>query len=293
MVRMNMVLWLLLSIFFLFPSCKNDSVDKAPPPALSMPYSPGQPVAISAHRGGKLLDSMPENSLETMDYLYRNGITMFEVDVNQAGDETLVLLHDKSLERTTTGADRLKNYSYRELRQFNLVDHQGVITPFKIPRLKDVLHWTGKRNEVVLQLDLKRAPLDDLAMALDSAQVLDQVIIIAYSLSQALDIHQKIPSVMLSVNMRNEKEFKTIMNSKLPKDRLIAFTGTRLSNPGLYQKIHEAGIKCILGTLGNLDRAGEKRNFEPFREYIDMGIDVLATDMPLKAYAAVGQLKTK
>ncbi len=284
--------WLLV-VVFLVPSCKNNPVKKAPPAAVTMPHSPGDKVMISAHRGGKLLDSMPENSLETMDYLYRNGITMFEVDVNQAGDGTLVLLHDKSLERTTTGFDRLRKYSYKELRQFNLVDHKGVVTPFKIPRLKDVLHWTGNREEVILQLDLKGAPLDALAIALDSAQILDQVVLIAYSLDQAKNIHEKIPSAMLSVNMRNEKEFNAIIASDLPKDRLIAFTGTRLSAPELYEKIHREGIKCILGTLGNLDRAAEQRNFEPFRDYIDLGVDVLATDIPLKAYTAVGHMKTK
>lgn len=293
---MNKVLLLtqlmILSLISLH-SCKNAQVEQLPPAALSMPYSSGDPVLISAHRGGKLIDSMPENSLATMDYLYRQGIFMFEVDVNQAGDGTMVLLHDRSLERTTTGTDLVKKYTYKELRQFKLLDHSGFETPFKIPRLDDVLHWTSKRDDVILQLDLKGVNLDDLAALLEKSDVQDQVIVIAYSLEQAQSIHKRLPRMMLSVPMRNFKEFDMIMESDLPKDRLIAFTGTRLSTSQLYEKIHHVGMKCILGTLGNLDRAAEKRNFEPFHRYIDMGIDVLATDIPLKAYAAVGHKKTK
>jgi glycerophosphoryl diester phosphodiesterase len=286
--------FLLILIGLNLVSCYTEKppVNHISEPALVLPYKAGDPVIISAHRGGKLLDGFPENCLETMDYLNRQGIEFFEVDINKTKDDILVLLHDNSLERTTTGVDRLKKYSYAQLMNFYLKDAQGNATLYRIPKLEQVFHWLNNR-ECILQLDLKGdVSISELVTAIEKSAVENRVILIATSLEQAQKMHKRNDALMISVNIRNEQEYNQLMNSSLPLDRLIAFTGTKLSDPELYKKINQQGLKCILGTLGNLDRNAIKTDFEPFRSYIDMGVDVLATDMPLKALKHVGHLKT-
>lgn len=56
---------------------------------------------VVAHRGGGRL--APENTLEAIDLGYRLGHTMVEFDVKLSADGRLFLLHDDSLDRTTSG----------------------------------------------------------------------------------------------------------------------------------------------------------------------------------------------
>ena len=74
-------------------------------------------------------------------------------DVAQTKDSVLVLIHDNSLDRTTTGTGKLTNYTYKQLQQFNLVDDFGTETNFKIPRLKDVLLF-AKQNNIVFMCSI-------------------------------------------------------------------------------------------------------------------------------------------
>lgn len=60
-------------------------------------------VDITAHRGSS--KDAPENTLASIDMAVTNGATYAEIDVQETGDGGLVLLHDKTLKRTT-GLDK-------------------------------------------------------------------------------------------------------------------------------------------------------------------------------------------
>ena len=68
---------------------------------------------------------------------------------------------------------------------------------------------------------------------------------------------------------------------------MIAFTGTRLSAVELYERIHELGMLTILGTLGNLDDMAEARGDSLYQIWHEMGADILSTDRPFAAAAAL------
>lgn len=52
-----------------------------------------------AHRGGA--GERPENTLEAMDHAASSGVDILEFDIRRTEDDQLVLLHDKTLDRTT------------------------------------------------------------------------------------------------------------------------------------------------------------------------------------------------
>ena len=60
----------------------------------------------------------------------------FEIDPRLTKDSVIVLMHDETIDRTTTGKGKVSDYTYAELQQFNLVDRDGKVTDFKIPTLK-------------------------------------------------------------------------------------------------------------------------------------------------------------
>ena len=66
-----------------------------------------------AHRGGGML--APENTLAAVKLGQSLGYHAHEFDVKLSKDNVALLLHDETLERTTTGKGRAADYSWKEL----------------------------------------------------------------------------------------------------------------------------------------------------------------------------------
>ncbi len=250
-------------------------------------YKPNATPIISVHRGGKGLKNYPENCLETLAYVNDSIKAIYEIDVAKTKDNVLVLLHDNTLNRTTTGEGKIIEHTYKELEAFNLVDDYGTTTEFKIPLFKEVLVW-AKQNNVVLTVDIKRGvEVSAIADLIREVGAEDVSLIITYDLKQAEAAYAVAPELLLSVSARNAKELDWLLHSKIPTQNMLAFTGTRLSDTTLYNAIHAKGIKTILGTLGNLDKQAEAKGNTLYKTWVEKGIDVLATDRPFAAANAV------
>lgn len=250
-------------------------------------YTNSDTTIISVHRGGKGLKNYPENCLETIKYIKDSINAIFEIDIAQTKDSVLVLMHDNSLDRTTTGTGKLTNYTYKELQDYNLVDDFGNITNYKIPTLKSVLEFAITHN-IVLTLDKKRSvDYSAIVKLIDQLQAQDQVVLITYDLKQATQAYQLAPNLLLSVSARNSNELDWLLNSKIPTQNMLAFTGTRLSSDSLYQALHKIGVKTILGTLGNLDKQAQAKSDTLYKYWKSKGIDVIATDRPFEVAKAL------
>lgn len=242
---------------------------------------------ISVHRGGKGIKHYPENCLETLEYVSDSISAIFEIDVAQTKDGKLILMHDNSIDRTTNGSGSVKNLTYNELRKYDLIDDFGNQTNFKVPLFSEVLKWS-KANGIILTVDIKRSVnQEDVIEAIKAANAKDISIIITYDVEQALSAYKLAPDVLLSVSARNHEEFDRLLKTKIPTENMLAFTGTRLSNKSLYQRLHNEDIVCILGTLGNLDNQAEARGDELYLRWKNLGVDILATDRPFEAYEAI------
>ncbi|WP_299112651.1 glycerophosphodiester phosphodiesterase family protein [uncultured Winogradskyella sp.] len=242
---------------------------------------------ISVHRGGKGLKNYPENCLETLQYVNDSISAIYEVDIAQTKDGKLILMHDNSIDRTTNGSGSVKYMTYNQLKKYNLVDDFGTVTKFKIPLFSKVLEWC-KINNVILTVDIKRSvKQEDVINAIKDAKAEHVCIIITYDIVQAQSAYNLAPELLLSVSARNHKEFDRLLETNIPVENMLAFTGTRLSNKSLYKRLHKENIVCILGTLGNLDRQAEARGDGLYEQWKNKGVDIIATDRPFKAYKAI------
>ncbi len=246
---------------------------------------------ISVHRGGVGLANYPENCLETLEYVNDSIFAVFEIDVAKTQDGILVLMHDNTLERTTTGTDKLEIYTFEELQALNLVDDFGNETKFKIPKFTEVLAW-AKKKQAILTVDIKRSvDVAEVIEAIREQQAEDISVIITYDVKQAVRAYQLAPDLLLSVSARNQEELDWLLETAIPIENMLAFTGTRLSDVNLYDKLHELGIQTMLGTLGNLDKQAEARGDDLYMTWHKLGIDVFATDRPFQAAAALNIVK--
>ncbi|MEQ8411510.1 MAG: glycerophosphodiester phosphodiesterase family protein [Erythrobacter sp.] len=247
---------------------------------------------VSAHRGGPS-PGLPENAIATMDAVLTAIPAVMEVDVAQSADGVLFLLHDDTLDRTTTGEGRAADRDWAELAALRLTDNAGWVTPYRIPTLAEALDWAKGRT--VLQLDFKRSASYEAVIDMVRDKGMEgSVILIAYSVASAKKLHDLAPQAMISLSVESPDALAEAVAAGIPAERIIAFTGTRLARPDLYAALDEADVEVIFGTLGRsptsidnvIDRFGTD---ERYAELSRGGVDMLATDRPRAAAAALAE----
>lgn len=97
----------------------------------------GGPPQVAAHRGGALL--WPENSLRAFRGALALGADWLEADVHLTADGEVVVLHDATLDRTTTGRGPVGAVRRADLGGVELRDGRGAATGEPVPRLADLL----------------------------------------------------------------------------------------------------------------------------------------------------------
>ena len=254
-------------------------------------YTPNQTTRISAHRGGGDLKSYPENCIESFAYLVsqigtKANPVIIECDIDLTKDSVLVMMHDATLDRTTTGTGKLIDQTYEQVQQHKLEDNMGNPTPYRIPTLEQVLRW-GK-GRVMFTLDVKRnVRFEKVVEMIRRTGTGDIAAVITYNAQDAARLHQLDPALMISVTIRNRTEYDRLHDLNIPDNRMIAFVGTREPEKALYDFLHEKGIATILGTLGNLDKQAIAKGDGVYREFAKNGADIMSTDRPLEIARAI------
>jgi glycerophosphoryl diester phosphodiesterase len=101
---------------------------------------------FAAHRGGALL--WPENSLLAFRNALALGADFLELDVHLTRDGEVVVIHDPTLDRTTTGTGPVRARTLAELQAVRLKDREGAVLEESVPTLDQVVRLAvlGKRQ---------------------------------------------------------------------------------------------------------------------------------------------------
>jgi glycerophosphoryl diester phosphodiesterase len=97
----------------------------------------GHSPIIVAHRG--LHDRHPENSLAAFAAAWRRGILWCECDVHLSADGVAVVIHDKMLDRCTSGRGAVAARTWEQLSKLRLLGSDGKSTNQRIPTLAAAL----------------------------------------------------------------------------------------------------------------------------------------------------------
>src|SRR5258706_505876 len=92
---------------------------------------------FAAHRSGELL--WPENSLLAFRNALALGADFLELDVHLTRDGEVVVIHDPTLDRTTTGTGPVRARTLAELQAVRLKDREGAVLEEGIPTLDQVV----------------------------------------------------------------------------------------------------------------------------------------------------------
>jgi len=244
---------------------------------------------VSAHRGGPY-PGYPENAIATFAHIAEKTPAVIECDIAMTSDSVLVMMHDNTLDRTTTGTGEVSVHTWTDLQKLKLKDLNGEVTEHGIPTLKETLEW-GK-GKVLFTLDVKRGV--PFAMVVDMVQQTDMQLyaaIITYNANAAQEVYQLDSSLLISVGLGNKEAYEAHKALGIPDESMIGFVGVSEPEAAHYQFLHEKGITCILGVLGNLDKKAVATGDALYADVVKRGADILATDRPVEAAEAIkGQM---
>ncbi|GAB4395335.1 MAG: glycerophosphodiester phosphodiesterase family protein [Microscillaceae bacterium] len=249
-------------------------------------WKPHQMPLVSAHRGGPSA-GFPENCLPTFTRTLSQAPALIECDVMLTRDSVAVMMHDRTLDRTTTGAGAVKDFTYAEIQAFRLKDKAGQATDIAIPTLSEVLQWA--KGKTILTLDVKNnVPPEQVVQLIRTHQAEAFVVIITYNLGDALRYHRLAPDLMQSVSVRQAADLDSLQKTGFLFRKMVAFTGVGRLDTALVRALHQKKVKAIVGTMGKLDQEAGAKGEEIYAQLTAEGqADILATDRPLPAWSSL------
>lgn len=223
-------------------------------------------MQILGHRGAAGYE--PENTLRSFRRALALNVDGIELDVHCCRSGELVVIHDRTVDRTTNGTGEVAAQSYDQLRSLDA--GQGEV----IPTLNDVCQLVNKK--VLIQIELKGG-----GTAIPTAQLiktyvaehhwpLDTFFISSFDHQQLMDIRTQLPTIGIGL----------LFHGKLPSDFLayvkpyaaqsIHISRTVVSQP-LVKKIHEAGYRVLVYTVNSHDEGVRLRTW---------GVEGVTADYP-------------
>lgn len=244
-----------LSILFLFLTCnvalaqQHTNIDSILA-VLNNPQT--DQVLVVAHRAD--WRNFPENSIEGIKSAITMGVDMVEIDIAKTSDGHLVLMHDRTLDRTTNGTGPVSDYTLDSLKKLNLVNGIGVETRYKIPTLEEAM--LAAKGKVLVNLDKCYDYFAEAYEILKRTNTLQQTVIKAgkpYEVVKA-EFGQYLDKVIFMpiVNLKS-KDAPKIINSYLKNYKPIAFelvfNNDALVDDELLKKITDQGSKIWINSL--------------------------------------------
>ena len=92
---------------------------------------------MASHRGD--WRNYPENSIAAIESVIGMGVDIMELDLKLTKDSVLVLCHDHTIDRTTSGKGRVCDITYDSIRRCVLKTGHGVKTTHRMPTLREAL----------------------------------------------------------------------------------------------------------------------------------------------------------
>lgn len=130
-------------------------------------------IMVAAHRGD--WRNAPENSIPALQNTIKMGVDIMELDLNKTKDGHLIVLHDITLDRSTTGKGKPGDYTLEEIKKFRLRNGLGRPTKNLIPTFKEMLEIA--KGKILIDVDKGYEYFPQVIKELKETGTLNQAII--------------------------------------------------------------------------------------------------------------------
>lgn len=129
-------------------------------------------VLVAAHRGD--WRNFPENSLAAIESAVKMGVDIVEVDVQRTKDGQLILMHDGTLDRTTTGKGKISDWTLDSIKTLKLKNGCSIKTIHNITTLEEALIYS--KGKILINLDKADRFFDEIYPLLQKTGTSRQII---------------------------------------------------------------------------------------------------------------------
>jgi glycerophosphoryl diester phosphodiesterase len=175
---------LLILLLIIFSSCKlgqsnqlknkvNNQPENHVEAILAKLHNPNlDEVFVVAHRAD--WRNFPENSIAAIESAIQMGVDVVELDVQRTKDGHLILMHDKTLDRTTTGKGRVDEWTLDSIRTLKLLNGCAIRTKHNVPTLEEALVYA--KDKIMINLDKADRFFEDVYLLLEKTGTTRQII---------------------------------------------------------------------------------------------------------------------
>lgn len=233
-------------------------------------------MRLIAHRGDS--HSAPENTLTAFQRAMDSGATLLECDLQRTRDGHLVVLHDETLNRTTTGRGAVRSKSLAELQQLSAGYARKFGSTFAsehIPTLEELLRCIDRRAHLYVELKLEALTRGggECREAIRVVQALDgvpAVTFISFEWSAIETMRRLDPAIRVGLlfdRYRSPSMFP--LAEKIQATILIGRADVVEAHTDLIAEAHRRGIRIGVYTVDSLDR---------LKHLEQIGVDEAATN---------------
>lgn len=289
--KIKFYLFLLLSSFLL--SCTKNSFAEQPVSEICKAFNEPatKSVLVVAHRAD--WRNAPENSLQGIQNCIDMGVDMVEIDLKRTKDGHLILMHDKTINRTTTGKGKPEDYTLAELRQFRLKNGVGHKTRHLIPTLEEVMNLC--KGKIMVNIDKGYDYFKEAFAILEKTGTVHQCIMKAslpYEQVKAENGEVLDKMIFMPVIDLNKDNAESMIDSYLehmkPQAFELVFSNDSPEIQRLIKKVRDSGSRIFIDSLWpelcgghDDDRAVELHQPDQSWDWIiGQGAKLIQTDRP-------------
>jgi glycerophosphoryl diester phosphodiesterase len=242
----------------------------------------GPATLVAAHRGGALL--WPENSLLAFREALALPADILEFDLHLTRDGEVIVLHDPTLDRTTTGTGAVRDTTVAALARVRLKTRDGTVTDETIPTLAQVLDLAAP-TRVELFPEIKSGPdrqryagIEEKVLALlRSRGLLDRATIQAFQPETIRRLRTLEPTVrtMLLVGKRQIERA-----GAAPADAVEWARAVGATELGVDHRIIDRSLATAARVAGLRFSAWTVNEEADIRRVVDLGVAVVMSDRP-------------
>lgn len=227
-------------------------------------------LELIGHRGGGAL--APENTLAAIDSGIAYSADILEIDIHQTADNQLVVMHDKTVDRTTSGKGTIATLNYAEIRKMNIKSKvPDKYISLKVPTLDEVFkHISGKKVKLLIELknpELYPGILQRLADKIRQFDMQNRVLVFSFDRKSVLAFKRLMPQVRVGLFCLGHEQVAGIRGI----DYIAPNIWTLVFRHEMVSDAHARGIKVFVWTVNKkyLMRFGARS-----------GVDGIITDRP-------------
>lgn len=229
---------------------------------------------VIAHRGASSL--APENTLAAFRLAVELGVDGIELDAKLSSDGIVVVHHDQTLERTTSGSGLVRAKKNSELRKLDAGSKfNDAFRGERIPTLDEVFTEVGHSILINVELTNYGTVFDllvkEVASLVARHQLEEQVLLSSFNPIAIWQASRALPGVRraLLIHGSSPRIFRNIFMSCLPVDDV--HPAVQLVDQGWVERQHSRDRRVRAWTVNEPER---------IQSLLEMGVDGVITDTP-------------